>query len=101
MSWYAHLMARFSKEVVIFGATFFGSRLVASGTVRQLVFSNDFQEGIEEGCLFARFAVSGMNGISKVAQAVEGAFKTEPAQFHAVGDGGMLHEGADEVVGDE
>ncbi|MGA7213404.1 MAG: hypothetical protein WBX20_04280 [Terrimicrobiaceae bacterium] len=40
-----------------------------------------------------------MNRVGKVTQSVEGSFEAQAAKLHAMEEGGALHEGADEVVG--
>lgn len=40
-------------------------------------------------------------GIGKLAQRVQSAFEGDAAQIDIVGEGGLLHEAANEVVGDE
>ena len=58
------------------------------------------QESIEELGLFTRLAVSGIDSVCEMVEAVQRAFKGDSLQVDIVGQGGSLHQGANEIVSD-
>jgi len=88
-----------SHQGVGFWAAFSDTRLGAIRAERNGVFSEDLKQLIEQAHLFTRFGVGGIERIGPLAQGVDGALETESFDGQVVESGGLLHEGADEVVG--
>ena len=70
------------------------------GAERDDVFGEDLEELIDESGLFAGFICCGIEGVSPLAQGIDGAFEAESFDGDMVEGCGLLHEGANEVVGD-
>ena len=95
----AHLMSGFCQEMIVFWTPFFGAWFVTIGAVGNMIGGDNFEHRVEQGGLLAGFSLRGVNRVGKVTQSVEGSFEAQAAKLHAMEDGGALHEGADEVVG--
>ena len=54
---------------------------------------------VEKANLFARLVGGGVDGVGPLTQGIHGAFEAKPFDWHVVKGGGLLHEGADEIVG--
>ncbi len=51
--------------------------------------------------MLSRLLAGGVQGGGKLPHGVDGALETEPIQITLIECGGVLHEGADEIIGDQ
>ena len=58
------------------------------------------KQSVEELSLFTRLAVSGIDSICEMVEAVQRAFEGDSLQVDIVGQGSSLHQGANEIVSD-
>ena len=94
-------MPGFCHETVVFGAAFSDARF-GSTRAEGIGVSGDGQEHfIDHGGEGSGFVFGPGGGIGKLAEGVQAAFEGETAEIHIVGEGGFLHDAADEIVGDE
>src|ERR1700730_1097082 len=92
----AHFVPRPGEQLVIFGASLFGTRFTSIGAPGQKIEGDGEQQLSNEMGLFSRFAVARVDGICEVMQAIERAFEGETIQRGVMGDGGGLHERTDQ-----
>ena len=71
----AHFVAWPREELIVFRAAFFGARFASVRAHRQKVQRDGDKQLREEIRLFSRFSLTGVNGVRKVMEAIEGAFK--------------------------
>ena len=98
MAWDAHFVTWFGEEVIVFGASFFGSRFDSVGSPGELVFGDEVEELFVESGSFS--GEGGLDGGGVVAHGVEAAFEAEGSEVHIVFMGCFLHDQPDEVVAD-
>ena len=68
-------MARFGEQVIVLRAALSSARLAAVRTVRQPIECDGCQQMAQQAGLLARFARAGVDGVGKVFQAIEAAFR--------------------------
>ena len=86
--------------MIVFWATFSSARFAAFGAQRDQIGGDRAKQSIEELGLFTRLAVRGIDGICVMMEAVQRAFEGNSLQVDIVGQGGSLHQGANEIVSD-
>ena len=94
-------MAGFCHEAVVFGSAFSDARFGSAGAKRVGVPGDGKKHFIDEGGDRPGFIFGPGGGISKLTQGIQAAFERDAAKINFVGEGGLLHDAADEVVGDE
>ena len=86
--------------MIVFWATFASARFAAFGAQWDQIGGDGAKKSIEELGLLTRLAMGGIDGICVMMEAVQRAFEGNALQVDIVGDGGSLHQGANEIVSD-
>ena len=87
------------EKLVGFGASFDGSGLVSTGTVRELIEGTE-QEHVEEDVFALGGVTGGGQGFAPSSQSVYGAFEALAFDRGAQEQGALQHEATDQIVGD-
>ena len=95
------LVSGLGEELIGFGSSFSGAGFGSAGAMGHEIAGDAFEHASDEFGLFAGSVVCGVDGLGPMAQGVEGAFKADAFQRDVVKMGGLLHESAHEVVGDQ
>ena len=90
MVWDAHLVAGLGEEVIVFGASLFGSRFDSVGSPWELVFGDELEELVVESDSFS--GGGGLSGGGVLADGVEAAFEAEGSEVYVVLVGCFLHD---------
>ena len=85
------------EKLVGFGASFDGSGLVSTGTVRELVEGTE-QEHVEEDVFALGGVTGGGQGFAPSSQSVYGAFEALAFDRGAQEQGALQHEATDQIV---
>src|SRR5580658_10003621 len=96
----AHFVAWFHKELVVFPASLFGSRLAAAWPFRDEIAGDQFQHLINECLLLPGRLASGRNKPRPMAEGIKSPLEAQARKGHMMEVGAALHEAAHEIVGD-
>jgi len=94
------LPARLSHKWVGFWPSFSDAWLGSFRPERDDVLGEYLEQLIEEAGLFSGAVVSGIEGAGPLPKGIDRALEAEAFDGNMVQGGGLLHEGANEVVGD-
>ena len=83
--------------MIVFWATFSSARF---GAQWDQIGGDCPQQSVEELGLFTRLSVSSIDSICEVVETVQRAFEGDSLQVNIVGQGGSLHQSANEIVSD-
>ena len=71
--------------MIVFWATFSSARFAAFGAQRDQIGGDHPKQSVEELGLFTRLAVSGIDGVGEMVEAVQGAFEGKSLQVDILG----------------
>ena len=94
-------MSGFGEKSVIFWTAFADARFGSIGAKGDEITGDGKEHFIDDSGDGAGFVLGPGEGVGKLAQGVQSAFEGDASQINIVGQGGLLHEASDKVVGDE
>ena len=94
-------MPGFGHEAVVFRAAFSDTRFAAAWAERVGITGDGVQHFIKERGDGPGFVFGPACGVGELAHGIQASFEGEALEVNVVGEGGFLHDPADEVVGDE
>ena len=96
-----HFVPGFGEKAVVFWAAFSDAWFAAAGTMWVGIPGDGQEHFINHRRDCSGFVFGPGGGIGELAHGIQAAFEGEPVEIDIVGEGGFLHDAADEVVGDE
>ena len=96
-----HFSAGLGQEAVVFWAAFFDAGFGSIRAQRNEIAGDGQEHFVNESGDGSGFGFSADGGVCELAQSVEGAFEGESGDGNIMGEGGFLHDAADQIVGDE
>jgi len=90
-----------SHEAVVFGTSFSDARLGPLWSVRDRIFGDDLEQLIEEATLFSWLGMRGIECVSPLAEGIDGSLEAKTGDVDIIECGRLLHESADQVIGDD
>jgi len=91
----------FGQKAVVFWAAFSDARFATAGTKRVGIAGDGQEHFLNEGGDCSGFVFGPACSVGELAHGIQAAFEGEALEVDVVGEGGLLHDATDEVVGDE
>ena len=96
-----HFKPGSAHDSVVFWAAFFDAGFASTGAMRIEIPGDGQQHFINHCGNGSGFVFGPGRGVGELAHSIQAAFEGDPVEIDIVGEGGFLHDTADEVVGDE
>lgn len=92
-------MSWFCQQMIVLWPAFLRSWFLSSRAERNEILGDEFEHRIEQGLLLAWHASQGFEARAPVPKGIDCAFETDPGEIDLMPDSRLLHQRADQVVG--